>query len=162
MWKNTGKCIGSTEYTRVTFAKWSSADRYKEPATLKEARSFCRLGIKPTGLQTQANLADIPSNQTTVQYCTVVLAKVTLVYSVLSTTGAAGPSCTRFISRLASLLADHNSSTSYSCLMSWIRCRLSFALIRSAILCIRGSRSSRHRPVHHEHELAVAESRLQE
>ena len=64
-------------------------------------------------------------------------------------------------SRLASLLADHNSSTSYSCLMSWIRCRLSFALIRAAILCIRGSRSSRHRPVHHEHELAVAESRLQ-
>ena len=81
---------------------------------------------------------------------------------IFSTTGAAGPSCTRFISRLASLLADHNSSTSYSCLMSWIRCRLSFALIRSAILCIRGSRSSRHRPVHHEHELAVAESRLQE
>ena len=80
---------------------------------------------------------------------------------IFSTTGAAGPSCTRFISRLASLLADHNSSTSYSCLMSWIRCRLSFALIRAAILCSRGSRSSRHRPVHHEHELAVAESRLQ-
>ena len=37
---------------------------YTEPATIKEARSFCHLGVKPTGLQTQAHLADIPSNQT--------------------------------------------------------------------------------------------------
>ena len=35
----------------------------------------------------------------------------------------------------------------YSLVMGWIRCRLSFAILRSAILCIRGSRSSRHRPV---------------
>ncbi len=30
----------------------------------------------------------------------------------------------------------------------WLRCRLSFASIRSAIMCIRGSRSSLHRPVY--------------
>ena len=30
--------------------------------------------------------------------------------------------------------------------MCWLRCRLSFAIIRSAIMCVRGSRSSHHRP----------------
>ena len=34
-----------------------------------------------------------------------------------------------------------------SVVMSWLRCKLSFAAIRSTIMCIRGSRSSTHRPV---------------
>ena len=29
----------------------------------------------------------------------------------------------------------------------WIRCKLSFALVRSAIMCIRGARSRLHSPV---------------
>ncbi|CAI8057996.1 hypothetical protein GBAR_LOCUS31557 [Geodia barretti] len=45
--------------------------------------------------------------------------------------------------------------------MGWIRCRLSFAILRSAILCIRGSRSSRHRPVSELNiELAAAEGHV--
>ena len=35
----------------------------------------------------------------------------------------------------------------YSTVMSWLRCRLSFALLRSAVMCVRGSRSSFHHPV---------------
>ena len=36
---------------------------------------------------------------------------------------------------------------SYGEIMGWIRCRLSFALVRSAIMCIRGARSRLHSPI---------------
>ena len=35
----------------------------------------------------------------------------------------------------------------YCSLMGWLRCKLSFATLRSAVMCIRGSRSSRHHAV---------------
>ena len=34
----------------------------------------------------------------------------------------------------------------YSKMIGWLRCRLSFALLRASIMSIRGARSSRHRP----------------
>ena len=49
----------------------------------------------------------------------------------------------------------------YSVVMDWIRCRLSFAILRSAILAIRGSRSSRHRPIHEMNiPLATSKGRI--
>ena len=42
--------------------------------------------------------------------------------------------------RLANLLCD-KLDLSYGEIMGWIRCKLSFALVRSAIMCIRGARS---------------------
>ena len=45
--------------------------------------------------------------------------------------------------------------------MGWNRCRLSFAILCSAILCIRGSRSSRHHPVNELNiALAASEGRI--
>ncbi len=35
----------------------------------------------------------------------------------------------------------------YSIVMGWIRCQLSFAIIRSAIMCIRGTRSAFAKPI---------------
>ena len=43
--------------------------------------------------------------------------------------------------RLASLLASKRDKP-YSTTMGWLRCKLSFTLLRSSILCIRGTRSS--------------------
>ena len=43
--------------------------------------------------------------------------------------------------RLASLLAEKRGN-SYSSTLHWLRCRLNFSLLRSAIMCIRGSRST--------------------
>ena len=64
---------------------------------------------------------------------------------VLSCIGGIGPSVTITLKGLRALLADkHNSS--YSMVMGLLRCHLSFALIRSAIMCICGSRSSRRHP----------------
>ena len=60
---------------------------------------------------------------------------------VLSATGGLGPIATTTYKRLASLLAE-KWGHSYSPTMNWLRCRLSFSLLRSAIQAIRGTRSS--------------------
>ena len=65
---------------------------------------------------------------------------------IFSTTGGLGREATTFYKRLADLLSNKRNQP-YSIVLSWLRCRLSFAMIRSAIMCIRGSRSSVHHPV---------------
>ena len=51
------------------------------------------------------------------------------------------------IKKLASQIAMKRNE-SYCHLMSWMRCYLSFSLARSAIRCVRGSRSIRRRTLH--------------
>ena len=65
---------------------------------------------------------------------------------VFSSTGSTGPEATTFYKRLASLLAEKYREN-YSKMMQLIRCRLSFVLLRSSILCIRGTRSYIYKPV---------------
>ena len=60
---------------------------------------------------------------------------------VISATGGLANEASTFYRRLASLLAskwDHP----YSSTLCWLRCRLAFSLLRSAIQSIRGARSS--------------------
>ena len=64
---------------------------------------------------------------------------------VLSTTGSLGNEATVFYKRLADLLSIKQQKH-YSVVMCWLRCHLGLAILRSAITCMRGSRSSRHRP----------------
>ena len=61
---------------------------------------------------------------------------------VMSLTGGLGPAATTTYKRLGSLLAT-KWDQSYECVMAWLRCRLSFSLLRSSIMCLRGARSSR-------------------
>ena len=58
-----------------------------------------------------------------------------------------GAASTVMYKRLASLLADKHAQ-SYPTTMSWIRCLLNFSLLRSAIICIRGARSTSNRACH--------------
>ena len=60
---------------------------------------------------------------------------------VLSSSGGLGPAATSTYKRLATLLAVKWDQP-YSSTMSWLRCRLSFSLLRSSIQAIRGARSS--------------------
>ena len=62
---------------------------------------------------------------------------------VFTSTGSMGREATVFYRRLADLLAIHWGQV-YSQTINWLRCRLSFALLRCAIMCIRGGRSSTH------------------
>ena len=50
--------------------------------------------------------------------------------------------CKRYHSRVAELIAAKKGE-SHATTMSWIRARVSFALLRSALLCLRGSRATR-------------------
>ena len=64
---------------------------------------------------------------------------------VMSCTGGIGPWTTITLKRLGALIAEKHS-TPYSSIMGLLRCRLSFAMIRSSIMSIRGSRSSHRHP----------------
>ena len=55
--------------------------------------------------------------------------------------GGLANEATAFYKRLASLLAK-KWGDDYSVVLGWLRCCLSFSLLRSAIQCIRGARSS--------------------
>ena len=60
---------------------------------------------------------------------------------VLSATGGLAPEATTFYRRLASLLAS-KWGDEYCVVMGWLWCSLCFSLLRSAIACVRGARSS--------------------
>ena len=65
---------------------------------------------------------------------------------VFTTTGGMADECKRYHSRLAELLSTKKEED-YSTTMSWIRTKVSFALLRSALLCLRGSRCTRRAPL---------------
>ena len=64
---------------------------------------------------------------------------------VLSSTGGMGRAATTFYKRLSSMLSEKRD-VPYNTMIGWIRCQLSFALLRASIIAIRGPRSSRNRP----------------
>ena len=66
---------------------------------------------------------------------------------VFSATGGMGREATCFYKRLASMLA-HKWDQPYSTTLWWLRCRLTFSLIRSAIQALRGARSSQGHAFH--------------
>ena len=57
---------------------------------------------------------------------------------VFSVTGGFGNEAKTFYKRLASLLAS-KWDNSYSSTMAWLKCRLTFSLLRSSIRSIRGA-----------------------
>ena len=79
--------------------------------------------------------------------------------SVFSASGGMGPSATTVYSKLASMLAD-KWDRPYSRCMFWLRCRLCFSLLRSAIMCIRGHCSVAHRLIRSDIDLAYSEGHL--
>jgi hypothetical protein len=64
---------------------------------------------------------------------------------VFSVSGGMGPAANVVYKKLASMIAAKHSQ-SYSQTINWLRCRLSFSLLRSSIMCIRGSHSSANHP----------------
>ena len=53
-----------------------------------------------------------------------------------------GEECKRYHDRLAELVAAKKGEN-YATTVSWIRSKVSFAILRSALLCLRGSRAVR-------------------
>ena len=78
---------------------------------------------------------------------------------VFSTTGGASRETTVVFKRLAELLADKRNLP-YSITLAWMRCHVSFALMKSTISCIRGSRVCRRRHTDMGIATVVAEGNL--
>ena len=74
---------------------------------------------------------------------------------VFSSTGGMGKECLRFHSSLAELLAAKKGE-SYSTTICWITARTSFALLRSALVCLRGSKSRNFKSVIANIDLDIA------
>ena len=64
---------------------------------------------------------------------------------VFTTTGGMGRECQRYHCRLAELICAKKGEQ-YAQTISWIRARISFALLRSALVCLRGTRVKRRTP----------------
>ena len=64
-----------------------------------------------------------------------------LLHPFLSGTGGIGRAAATTYKRLAALIAVKREETN-SKTMGWLRCHLSFSILRSSIMCIRGARSS--------------------
>ena len=78
---------------------------------------------------------------------------------IFSTSGGMGKSATIFYKRLASMLANKRNE-SYADTIRWMRCQLNFSLLRSSILCIRGSRARRFPNVPDSLLFATRESKI--
>ena len=63
-------------------------------------------------------------------------------FTPLIFTPTGGMECLQYYSRLAQLISIKKGEH-YAKTISWIRARTSFALLRSALICIRGSRARR-------------------
>ena len=79
-------------------------------------------------------------NDATLMWEFLILTPHSFTPIILSVTGGMAQKATMFYKRLASLLATKWND--YGKVMGWLRCCLSFSLLRPAIACVRGARSS--------------------
>ena len=61
---------------------------------------------------------------------------------VFTTTGGMSQECQRYHSRLAELISSKKQED-YATVMAWIRTKVFFAILRTALICLRGTRSRR-------------------
>ena len=80
---------------------------------------------------------------------------------VFCASGGMAPECSAFYKQLASMIAEKRGQ-SVATVSSWVRTKLSFALLRSALLCVRGTRNRYYRPkiAESDIDLDVVESRI--
>jgi hypothetical protein len=78
---------------------------------------------------------------------------------IFSTSGGMGKAASIFYRRLASLIAEKRQQP-YSLTIRWMRCHLNFSLLRSSIMCLRGSRYSRFPQAPDSMVLAIHQSKI--
>ena len=78
---------------------------------------------------------------------------------VFTTAGGMAPQCQVVVKKLAAVLSD-KQGISKSVVTGWLRCRLSFALLRTTLLCVRGTRARRNYNNDANIEVAVSTARI--
>ena len=75
-----------------------------------------------------------------------------LVFSIY---GGMGRECQIFYAKLAELIADKRNSNQ-SLISTWIRTKICFALQKSCLLCLRGSRSTNRNMANFEDDIEIS------
>ena len=78
---------------------------------------------------------------------------------VFSTSGGLAPISSLVYKRIATLQLE-KSSRSYNSVINYIRCKLSFSLLRSTIRCLRGTRSTLPRDHNIEIDVAISDGHI--
>jgi len=78
---------------------------------------------------------------------------------VFTTTGAMAPQSQIVVRKLAERISERQS-LQRSVVSGWLRCRLSFALLRTTLLCVRGTRKSK-TPIENNVLLAVSDGKIE-
>ena len=73
---------------------------------------------------------------------------------VFSVTGVMGRECSTFHKHIAEKIA-RKTEQKYSDVISVIRCKLSFLILRSVLMCVRGSRSHAKNILHQPEDFAL-------
>ena len=79
---------------------------------------------------------------------------------VFTISGALGPQSSMVLKRLAEKISERQS-LQRSAVAGWLRCRLSFALLRATLLCVRGRRKNKSQTVENNISLAVSEGKIE-
>ena len=69
----------------------------------------------------------------------MLIENATFTPLVFSSSGGMSPECRLFFMKLSSMLADKRKEN-YSLVASWVKTKLSFALLKAALLCVCGTR----------------------
>ena len=78
---------------------------------------------------------------------------------VFTTVGAMAPQCHIVIKKLAEKLST-KQNLNLSVVTGWLRVRLSFALLRTTLQCVRGSRRRKFANIESNIDLAVSQARM--
>ena len=120
--------------------------RQKSYLDVKVFNPFAKLYVKETLTQCYRHLEQDKKRVYEARVCEVELGCLVCEVElgcftplVFSTSGGLGPAATTFYTRLASLIAEKHDQP-YSLTLFWLGAKLSFSLLRSAIMCLRGSR----------------------
>ena len=73
---------------------------------------------------------------------------------VFTTTGGMSQECQRYHSKLAELISSKKQED-YATTITWIRTRVSFAILRTSLVCLRGTRSRRRKTYVQENDLEI-------
>ena len=73
----------------------------------------------------------------------IVVGNGSFTLLVFATNGGMGRECIHFYQRLSEMIAEKKRNVSVLKTTNFIRTKISFSLLRSTLLCLRGSRSLR-------------------
>jgi len=80
---------------------------------------------------------------------------------VFTTTGTMSPQCEKIFKKISEKIAELKELP-YSVVCGWMRCRFSFALLRTTLICLRGTRKRKERFGKAHIERAVVEAHIRD